>query len=330
MFAVSKDSFSDKYELGDELGRGAFAVVKDGTHKESNELFAIKIISKDKLTAQDEEGLKDEIGALQLLQHDYIMRLYDVFDEGQSIFLVTEKLVGGELFDRIVDKTQYTEKEARDVAKVLFEALAYCHQKRVAHRDLKPENLLLLSRENDTQVKLADFGFAKVCEPGSKLRTPCGTPSYVAPEILKGRSYGVPVDMWSIGVIMYIVLCGYQPFVDDDQQMLFKKIRNGAFEYHDRYWSSVSDQAKDLISGLLTTSPKRRLTASQALEHDWIKGDGEELAKNNLEGTLLELKKFNAKRRLKAAIRAVMVTRKFNSLGDAFSAVSEGHDEEEE
>mmetsp|Transcript_25924 Transcript_25924/g.29658 ORF Transcript_25924/g.29658 Transcript_25924/m.29658 type:complete len:322 (+) Transcript_25924:32-997(+) len=316
-------SFSDQYELGGELGKGAFAVVKDGTHKESGDLFAIKIISKNKLTPQDEEGLKDEIKALQLLKHQYIMRLFDVFDEGQEYFLVTEKLAGGELFDRIVEKTQYTEKEARDVGKVLFEALQYCHSQKVAHRDLKPENLLLLSKDNDSEVKLGDFGFAKVCPDGHRLKTPCGTPSYVAPEILKGRTYNTQVDMWSIGVIMYILLCGYQPFVDDDQQLLFKKIRNGAFEYHDRYWSSVSDEAKDLVSGLLTPSPKTRITATQALEHQWIMGDDDKLAKNDLGGTVVQLKKFNARRRLKGLIRAVMITRKLNSLGDSFAAVAD-------
>ena len=184
-----------------QLGEGAFSVVKEGTHKQTSRTFAIKIVTKAKLTKEDELALKDEIDVLKELKHPHIIRLYDVFDEPQYYYLVTEQMRGGELFDRIVAKQYYNEKEARDVCKTLFEALAYCHSKKIAHRDLKPENLLLQSPNNDRELKIADFGFAKRCPSTNCLTTQCGTPGYVAPEILEGVPYGTQSDMWSLGVI---------------------------------------------------------------------------------------------------------------------------------
>lgn len=167
------------------MGEGAFSVVKDGSHKQTGDTYAIKIVTKAKLTPEDEVALKDEIEILQDLRHSNIIRLYDVFDEPQYYYLVTEKMGGGELFDRIVQKSYYNEKEARDVCKIIFEAMNYCHEQNIAHRDLKPENLLLVG-DNDSDIKIADFGFAKRVAKPNSLTTQCGTPGYVAPEILEG------------------------------------------------------------------------------------------------------------------------------------------------
>jgi len=313
-------SFSELYKMGKPLGEGAFSVVKDGTHKQSGDSFAIKIVTKAKLTAEDEEALKDEIAVLQDLKHEHIIRLYDVFDEPQYYYLVTEKMRGGELFDRIVQKSYYNEKEARDVCKILFEAMQYCHSQKVAHRDLKPENLLLFSEHNDADIKIADFGFAKKCFKPNSLKTQCGTPGYVAPEILESVLYDTKADMWSLGVIMYILLGGYPPFIEQNQRDLFRKIRKGQYEFHEEYWGQVSSDAKDLISSLLTVNPSRRLGADDTLRNKWILGDDAALAGKDLGKNLQEFKRFNAKRKFKGAVKAVIATNKITSLGIDFKS----------
>jgi calcium/calmodulin-dependent protein kinase I len=214
-----------------QLGEGAFAVVKQGTKKGTSESYAIKIVTKAKLTEEDDKALQDEISILMDMRHPHIIRLYETFEDPKFYYLVTEEMYGGELFDRVVAKSYYNEKEARDVTKILLEALKYCHSQQVAHRDLKPENLLLQSADNDSDLKIADFGFAKRCTGGEAcLTTQCGTPGYVAPEILEGVPYGTSSDMWSIGVIVYILLGGYPPFIEQDQKKLFFRIRKGEYE----------------------------------------------------------------------------------------------------
>lgn len=193
------------------------------------------------------------------MHHPNIMTLREFFVESEYYYLVTEFVSGGELFDRIVEKTFYSEKEARDLVKILLGAIKYCHDQDVVHRDLKPENLLLMSADDDASIKLADFGFAKsVTKDDAGLVTTCGTPGYVAPEILEGSPYGKPVDVWSIGVITYILLAGYPPFHDESQPILFRKIRKGKYQYDSPYWDNVSDDAKDFISRMLVVNPKDR------------------------------------------------------------------------
>ena len=265
----------------------------------------MKVVTKSKLTKEDEIALKDEIIVLRELEHQHIIRLYDVYEEKSFWYLVTEKMTGGELFDRIVSKSFYNEKEARDVCKILFEAIGYCHTNAVAHRDLKPENLLLKSEDNDSEIKIADFGFAKKVLTPNSLTTQCGTPGYVAPEILEGVAYDEKSDMWSLGVIVYILLGGYPPFIEQNQRELFRKIRKGQYEFHEEYWGSVSPEAKDFISCLLTVQPSKRLTAEQALKHKWMTQSDSVLAGQDLGTNLSELRKYNAKRKFKAAVNAV-------------------------
>jgi len=310
--------FSELYSKRQKLGEGAFSVVIEAVRKSNNTSYAIKIVTKSKLSIEDEQALKDEIQVLNELKHDHIIQLYDVFDERSYIYLVTEQMLGGELFDRIVQKAYYNEKTARDLCKILFESIAYCHSKRVAHRDLKPENLLLVSKDDDSQMKIADFGFAKKAPDDECLSTQCGTPGYVAPEILEGVKYGLQADMWSLGVIVYILLGGYPPFIENTQKSLFRKIRRGEYEFHEQYWKSVSKGAKDLIGQLLTVDPKKRITAEGALNNPWITGNASFLAGNDLGVNLAEFKRFNAKRKFRGAVNAVIVSNKMESLGDAF------------
>jgi calcium/calmodulin-dependent protein kinase I len=309
--------FNDVYKVGKQLGEGAFSKVYIVTTK-AGQQFAVKDVLKAKLTREDDLALRDEIGILKAFQHPNIIRLYDVYDEPEHYYLITEIMRGGELFDRIVNKTFYNEKEARDVCRILFEALSYCHRNNVAHRDLKPENLLLMSRSNDRDIKIADFGFAKRVTSEQCLLTQCGTPGYVAPEILHGVAYGTKADMWSLGVITYILLGGYPPFIEQNQRELFKKIKKGQYEFHPEYWGGISSGGKDLISKLLTVHPNKRISANEALRSSWVLGGDSQLEGFDLGNNLEQFRKYNAKRKLKQAVLTLMATNKMTSLGYQF------------
>eukprot|EP00586_Coscinodiscus_wailesii_P012894 CAMPEP_0172496342 /NCGR_PEP_ID=MMETSP1066-20121228/85579_1 /TAXON_ID=671091 /ORGANISM="Coscinodiscus wailesii, Strain CCMP2513" /LENGTH=383 /DNA_ID=CAMNT_0013268591 /DNA_START=98 /DNA_END=1249 /DNA_ORIENTATION=- len=315
----SGQKFETLYKLKGVLGTGAFSTVREGKHKQSpNQIFAVKCVERAKLTDEDAAALIDEVNILKEFDHPHIICLYDFFEESSNYYLVMERMTGGELFDRIVAKLYYNEKEARDTCKVLIDAVGYCHQHNVAHRDLKPENLLLSSEDNDYNIKLADFGFAKRVYIPNSLTTQCGTPGYVAPEILEGMPYDTKADMWSVGVILYILLGGYPPFIEKNQRDLFRKIRNGEYEFHEEYWGTVSDDAKELISSLLCVKPTKRLTAPEALKNKWICADEDSLANRDLGANLEEFKKFNAKRKFRAAVQSVMAVNKLQSLGKDF------------
>lgn len=312
----SGQKFENLYKLKGVLGTGAFSTVKEGKHKsDPNVVYAVKCVDRNKLTEEDTAALIDEVNILKEFDHPNIICLYDFFEESTHYYLVLERMSGGELFDRIVAKLYYNEKEARDTCKILISAIGYCHQNNVAHRDLKPENLLLRSEDNDSDVKIADFGFAKKVFIPNSLTTQCGTPGYVAPEILEGLAYDTKADMWSVGVILYILLGGYPPFIEKNQRDLFRKIRNGDYEFHDEYWGTVSSDAKELISSLLCVKPTERLTAEQALRNKWICAGDEDLEGRDLGANLQEFKKFNAKRKFKAAVKSVMAVNKLSSLG---------------
>lgn len=311
--------FDELYRLKGVLGTGAFSTVREGFHVKNKRVgYAVKCVNRKKLSEEDEAALLDEVAILKEMDHVHIIRLYDFFTEPNTYYLVLERMRGGELFDRIVAKAYYNEKEARDTCKIVLEAVGYCHQNNVAHRDLKPENLLLLSESDDSAVKIADFGFAKKVFEHNSLTTQCGTPGYVAPEILEGTPYDERADMWSVGVILYILLGGYPPFIESTQRDLFRKIRKGDYEFHEEYWGTVSFEAKDLISRLLTVDCKKRLTAEEALENGWILGDDSKLASKDLGANLKKLANFNAKRKLRAAVSAVMAMNKLNFLQESF------------
>jgi len=297
--------FSDMYALtGKTLGEGAFSTVEEVRSKRDNAAYAVKIVEKKNLRNDDIASLRREIEILKVMDHPHIITLNDVFNDRQHFYLVTEIMNGGELFDRITMKDKYNEKEARDVCKVLLEAVDYCHTRRVVHRDLKPENLLLVSHDNDLDIKIADFGFAAVAQSDHSLRTRCGTRCYIAPEIVRGVSYGTKVDMWSLGVIMYILLAGYPPFYSDNLLDLFECIKRGEYTFPEEDWAVVSEDAKDLIRRLPTVDPKARISASTALASSWIQDDG--LERHDLGSNLKTFKRFNAKRKLRQAVLTVI------------------------
>lgn len=257
------------YELKEELGKGAFSVVRKGVNRESGQFVAVKCVNRDNLPQEDEEALHTEVSILRHLHHKNIVQFIDFFTEPEFYYLVMEYMAGGELFNRIVEKIAYQENEAREVVIGLLSAVKYCHELNVAHRDLKPENLLLVSTKDDSNVKLADFGFATYCY-GSSLTQRCGSPQYVAPEILSNAVYGKAVDMWSLGVITFSLLGGYPPFDDREEHRLFDKIRSAQFSFHPKYWNHVSKEAKDFITRLLVADPYVRMSAEAALWHPWL------------------------------------------------------------
>jgi len=292
--------------------------VKIASKKDTKDVYAVKIVDRKRLSEDDEECLHIEINNLTSLNHHNIIRLFKVFHEPVKYYLVMELVKGGELFDRVVSKNSYSEVEARDACRTVFEAIGYCHKNCIAHRDLKPENLLLMYEDSDTEIKIADFGFSKHVESpeANCLVTRCGTPEYVAPEVLSGRPYNSKCDTWSLGVIIYILLCGYPPFYDDNVRRLFRQILKANYKFHNDTWGDVSDEAKDLISKLLVVKANQRLSADEVLAHPWfahasLPGHDLEKAKDNL-------KSFQRNKRFKAAANAIIVTNRFaNMVGSA-------------
>jgi len=257
--------FEDEYEMGEELGRGSYATVFHCTQKISGIACAVKIVRK--LHIQLLSRLSAEIDILKSVHHPNIIELFDLFETGDSVYIVMELVTGGELFQRIVTMGSYSEYYASQTVKKLLMAVDYLHSKDIVHRDLKPENLLLKSPDEFTEVKIADFGLSKSIGKGVTTSTLCGTPAYVAPEILKGQPYGKEVDIWSIGVIAYLLLSGHPPF---SEPTLFESIINADFDYPPDQWGSISDEAIDFIDSILIENPLKRPKAGQALRHKWF------------------------------------------------------------
>jgi len=269
--AVIRESIEDFYELGREIGRGGFSVVVEGTCKKTGDKFAIKCIKKTMVEGEDIKLLRREIKIMKRVNHPNILKLYEVFEDDEEFFLVMELVLGKELFDKIVERGQYSERDASNIVRQIVAAVDYLHSNGIAHRDLKPENLLSAGDSEKEIIKIADFGFSKNFGE-EKLMTSCGSPGYVAPEVLTSESYDKSVDMWSVGVIIYILLCGYPPFYADNAPALFKKIMDVKYDFDDASWDEVSDDAKNLIRHLLVKDPKERYTAKQCLEDPWVQG----------------------------------------------------------
>eukprot|EP01101_Sappina_pedata_P009091 TRINITY_DN5195_c0_g1_i1.p1 TRINITY_DN5195_c0_g1~~TRINITY_DN5195_c0_g1_i1.p1 ORF type:complete len:425 (-),score=193.74 TRINITY_DN5195_c0_g1_i1:216-1460(-) len=264
--AAGPRRFADCYTLGKTLGRGGFAVVREAMGNQTKEMYAIKIIEKKGLKEKDMEVLRREVAIMEKLSHPGIVQLIEVFDEPEVVALVLELVKGGELFDKIVERGFYSEKDAADLIKQILTAVEYMHSNGITHRDLKPENLLC-SGDKIEKIKIADFGLSK---EGDTLQTSCGSPGYVAPEILLGEEYDNSVDVWSVGVIAYVLLCGYPPFFSDNPGELCQQIISVKYDFPDAEWSEVSDAAKDFIQKILVQNPSQRLTAAEALNHKWI------------------------------------------------------------
>jgi len=306
------------YDLGKTLGTGSFATVKLGTHKITKEKYAIKIIERENL--QDDSALI-EIEILQKLSHPNIVALIDTYQTPRKLYLVMELVTGGELYDRIVERGNYTEKDASLLIGTIIKAIAYLHDRDVVHRDLKPENLLYASNAPDAEIKLTDFGLSKLLNPDKSMMTLCGSPLYVAPEILANKGYDKSVDMWSIGVLLYILLCGFPPFYSESEPVLFKQIMKGQFDFPDPEWSEITPLAKELVTKLLDVNPKTRLTAHAALRHPWIANE-DAASPRSLQDTIKALKIFNAKHKFKIAAKGIIAAGKLASVIGQLSAAA--------
>ncbi|XP_064604220.1 calcium/calmodulin-dependent protein kinase type 1-like [Liolophura sinensis] len=302
-----------RYEFTDKtLGTGAFSEVILAKDKlEAGNFVAVKIINRNGLKGK-EESLENEIQVLRRLRHPNIVQLLDVYEDKHRVYLVMELVTGGELFDRIVEKGSYTEKDASQLIKQVLEAVDFMHERGVVHRDLKPENLLYYSPADDSKIMISDFGLSKTEESGT-MATACGTPGYVAPEVLAQKPYGKEVDCWSIGVIAYILLCGYPPFYDENDSELFKQILRAEYEFDSPYWDEISESAKDFIRNLMCKDANARFSCKQSLAHPWISGNTA-LDKNIHASVSAQIKNFQAKTKWKRAFNAAAVIRQMRKL----------------
>uniref|UniRef100_A0A6Q2YPT0 calcium/calmodulin-dependent protein kinase n=1 Tax=Esox lucius TaxID=8010 RepID=A0A6Q2YPT0_ESOLU len=306
--------FTDDFQLYEELGKGAFSVVRRCVKLCTGQEYAAKIINTKKLSARDHQKLEREARICRLLKHSNIVRLHDSISEEGFHYLLFDLVTGGELFEDIVAREYYSEADASHCIQQILEAVLHCHQMGVVHRDLKPENLLLASKCKNAAVKLADFGLAIEVQGDQQAWFGfAGTPGYLSPEVLRKEAYGKPVDIWACGVILYILLVGYPPFWDEDQHKLYQQIKAGAYDFPSPEWDSVTPEAKNLINQMLTINPSKRITAQEALKHPWVSQRSTVASMMHRQETVECLKKFNARRKLKGAVlTAMLVTRNFS------------------
>ncbi|XP_071763851.1 calcium/calmodulin-dependent protein kinase type II subunit gamma isoform X7 [Centroberyx gerrardi] len=313
---VTSTRFTDEYQLYEELGKGAFSVVRRCVKKSSGQEYAAKIINTKKLSARDHQKLEREARICRLLKHPNIVRLHDSISEEGFHYLVFDLVTGGELFEDIVAREYYSEADASQCISQILESVNHIHQHDIVHRDLKPENLLLASKMKGAAVKLADFGLAIEVQGDQQAWFGfAGTPGYLSPEVLRKDPYGKPVDIWACGVILYILLVGYPPFWDEDQHKLYQQIKAGAYDFPSPEWDTVTPEAKNLINQMLTINPAKRITAEQALKHPWVCQRSTVASMMHRQETVECLRKFNARRKLKGAILTTMLVSRNFSVG---------------
>lgn len=275
--SAKRTKFRDHYTSGDRIGSGTFATVKKCRRNKDGRQFAVKIIDKRHLTGRELVGLKDEIRILRSLHHPHMIPMMDVFDDGRRVKMVLELCGGGDLFDEICRQKarKFDERLSAEVTVTLARSIGYLHSHFVVHRDLKPENILLTKPFSEGGIlKVTDFGLAHLCKLEPKLHimhTCCGTPHYVAPEVLSSNQYSTEVDFWSIGVILYIMLSGFQPFNSHSIHEMYGMIIRGQYKFPSPQWDGISAEAIDLVKRLMTCDPKKRYTAEQVQQHAWIR-----------------------------------------------------------
>ncbi|XP_052463417.1 calcium/calmodulin-dependent protein kinase type II subunit delta isoform X5 [Carassius gibelio] len=308
--------FTDEFQLYEELGKGAFSIVRRCVKLCTGQEYAAKIINTKKLSARDHQKLEREARICRLLKHPNIVRLHDSISEEGFHYLLFDLVTGGELFEDIVAREYYSEADASHCIHQILESVDHIHHHDIVHRDLKPENLLLASKCKNAAVKLADFGLAIEVQGEQQAWFGfAGTPGYLSPEVLRKEAYGKPVDIWACGVILYILLVGYPPFWDEDQHKLYQQIKAGAYDFPSPEWDTVTPEAKNLINQMLTINPAKRITAQEALKHPWVCQRSTVASMMHRQETVECLKKFNARRKLKGAILTTMLVSRNFSVG---------------
>ena len=270
--AIGYSNLNDIYEMKQELARGKYGIIKLGINKQTQEKVAIKILCKYNMSVADLEHVKTEIETMKIANHPNIIKLYDVFENEKMIYIIMEYCEGGDLFSYI-EQRNFNIKEERTahIIQQLSTAVYYLHEYGIVHRDLKPENILLRSKGEDSKIKLADFGISKILGPGELCTDLYGTVSYVAPEILLGKPYNKSVDLWSIGVVMYLLLSGFLPFDDEgSENEIIRQTIEDEVPYTSEVWKHISNEAKDLLKSLLCKEPSKRITIKEVLEHPWV------------------------------------------------------------
>ncbi|XP_029989510.1 calcium/calmodulin-dependent protein kinase type 1D-like [Sphaeramia orbicularis] len=265
----STTNIKDVFDFKGKMGSGSFSEVFMVREKTTGKLFALKCLKKKYLA---HSNLENEVNVLRRIKHENVVGLEDFYETRTHYYLVMQLVSGGELFDRILSKGVYTEKDARTVIKQVLEAVAYLHENSIVHRDLKPENLLYYNMDENAKIMISDFGLSKTLETGV-MSTACGTPGYVAPEVLAQKPYSKTVDCWSIGVITYILLSGYPPFFEENETRLFSKIMRAEYAFHSPFWDEISESAKDFIRNMMEKNPTKRFSTEEALRHPWIAGN---------------------------------------------------------
>ena len=281
------------------IGTGAFGTVRLCVHKATRQTRACTILKK---AQQDLKSLQEEVEILSKLSHPNIMQLYEVYNDKTNFYIVTEFCQGGDLFDAISKKGNFNENEASKIMKQVLSAITYSHQNNIVHRDLKPENILLDDKGSDLTIKIIDWGCAKSFKKNEKMTNADGTPYYIAPEVLEGN-YDEKCDVWSCGVILYIMLCGYPPFNGETDDDILVAVKKGKYDFPKEEWSSVSKEAIELINGMLTYEPNKRLSALDCMNQSWfIKNKGKNTSDKKMAKNVLgNMKKFKRDRKLEQA-----------------------------
>lgn len=308
---LGKDTpdFSSLYDLGKVLGRGQFGTTRIAVEKATKAKYAVKSISKRKMSHPDDiEDVKREIEILHHLHgHDNIVAFKGAYEDRHNIHLVMELCTGGELFDRIVARGHYSEKDAAEVVRTMLRVVGHCHDMGVIHRDLKPENFLLADPSPNARLKSIDFGLSIFFKEGHYLRQIVGSAYYVAPEVLK-KHYGKEADIWSCGVILYILLSGVPPFYGETEHQIFDSILQGELDLESDPWPSVSKSAKDAVARMLVSDPKKRANADEILQHEWLRENGVASDKPLGNAVVGRLKGFAAMNKLKKTALMWMAT----------------------
>ncbi|XP_006658294.3 calcium-dependent protein kinase 17 [Oryza brachyantha] len=306
---LKRDSerLKDLYTLGKKLGQGQFGTTYQCVEKATGKVLACKSIAKRKLLSEEDvEDVRREIQIMHhLAGHPNVVSIVGAYEDAVAVHLVMELCAGGELFDRIVQRGHYSEKAAAQLARVIVGVVEACHSLGVMHRDLKPENFLFVNHKEDSPLKTIDFGLSIFFKPGETYSDVVGSPYYVAPEVLM-KHYGREVDVWSAGVIIYILLSGVPPFWDESEQGIFEQVLKGDLDFSSDPWPAISDGAKDLVRKMLNRDPRKRLTAHEALCHPWVCVDGVAPDKPLDSAVLTRLKQFSAMNKLKKmALRVI-------------------------
>ncbi|KAM0053258.1 putative protein kinase CAMK-CDPK family [Helianthus debilis subsp. tardiflorus] len=301
------ENLKDVYSVGKKLGQGQFGTTFLCTEKETGKEFACKSIAKRKLTTKDDvEDVRREIQIMHhLAGHPNVISIVGAYEDAVAVHVVMELCAGGELFDRIIQRGHYTEKKAAELARIIVGVVEACHSLGVMHRDLKPENFLFTDEQEEAPLKTIDFGLSMFFKPGEMFTDMVGSPYYVAPEVLR-KFYSQECDIWSAGVIIYILLCGVPPFWDETEHGIFEQVLKGNLDFASEPWPSISESAKDLVRKMLVRDPKRRLTAPEVLRHPWVQADGVAPDKPLDSAVLSRLKQFSAMNKIKKiAIRVI-------------------------